>query len=194
VTSRVSVSLAPLYRTTFPSERGGARADIPGTFTIDGVFQDDYSVRALINAPGIYVKDVTYAGRSVLYEPLRMGTAMSGAGLRVVMAHDGATLSVQVADKDGNPGADLRVLVMPAEVRSEAVLASRLVQGQTDQLGQYTSQTLAPGKYYVMAAEETVDATPESMGALWRARNRFQEVDLPPSGTAQVKLEPGKIE
>jgi hypothetical protein len=193
-TGKVSVSLAPLYRTSFANERGGARPDIPGTFTIDGVFPDDYSVRAILNAPGIYVKDVTYAGRGVLYEPLRMGTAMSGAGLRVAVAHDGATLSIQVTGKDGNPGSDLRVLVMPAEVPSEAVLASRLVQGQTDQLGQYTSQTLAPGKYYVMATEDAVDPTPESMGRLWRARDRFQEVELPPSGTARVKLEPGKIE
>jgi hypothetical protein len=53
---------------------------------------------------------------------------------------------------------------------------------------------MAPGKYYVMATEDGVDATPESMGTLWRARNRFQEVTLAPGGAAQVKLEPGKIE
>ena len=34
----------------------------------------------------------------------------------------------------------------------------------------------------------------EGIGRLWRARNRFQEVDLPPAGSAEVKLEPGKIE
>jgi hypothetical protein len=179
--------------TASPKNAGG-RSEIPGTFILDGAFQDDYSVRAAINVPRIHVKDITYAGRSVLYEPLHMGTAMSGTGLRVAMAHDGATLSVQVADKDGNPGADLKVLLMPAEVPSEAVLAARLVEGQTDQLGQYTSQTMAPGKYYVMATEDGVDSTPESMGAMWRARNRFQEVTLAPGGTAQVKLEPGKIE
>ena len=194
VTEKLRVSLSPLYRTAFPSERGGGRSDIPGTFTMDGVFQDDYVVHTFFDAPGVYVKDITYAGRSVLHEPLHMGTAMSGTGLRVLMAHDGATLSVQVADKDGHPGADLKVLLMPAEVPSEAVLAARLVEGQTDQLGQYTSQTMAPGKYYLMATEDGVDSTPESMGALWRARNRFQEVTLAPGGTAQVKLEPGKIE
>jgi hypothetical protein len=73
-------------------------------------------------------------------------------------------------------------------------LAARLVQGQTNQMGQYTSQTLPPGKYYVVATEESVDPTPESMSRLWRSRNRYQEVELPPAGSAQVKLEPGKIE
>jgi hypothetical protein len=99
-----------------------------------------------------------------------------------------------VNDKDGNPGVDLRVLVIPGEVRSEGELQARLVQGQTNQAGQYTTQTLPPGKYYVVATQETVDPTPESIGRLWKSRNRYQEVDLPPAGSAQVRLEPGKIE
>jgi hypothetical protein len=193
-TNKVSVSLMPLFRTGFDNERNGGRSEIPGSFTIEGILQDDYAVRSFFYAPGIYIKDVTFSGRSVMYEPLRTATAMNGAGMRVVMAHDGATLNVQVTDKDGNPGADLRVLVIPADVRSEGVMAARLVQGQTNQMGQYTSQTLPPGKYYVMATEESVDPTPESMSRLWRSRNRYQEVELPPAGSAQVKLEPGKIE
>ena len=193
-TAKIQISMTPLYRTGFNGERGGGRSDIPGTFTMDGILQDDYAVRTFLNAPGIYVKDITYSGRSVLHEPLRMGTAMNGSGLRIVMAYDGGKVNVQVTDKDGNPGADMRILVMPTEVRTEGVLAARLMQGQTNQLGQYTSQTLPPGKYYVVATEESVDPTPESMSRLWRSRNRFQEVDVPPGGSAQVKLEPGKIE
>jgi len=119
---------------------------------------------------------------------------MKGDGMRVVMVQDGETLYVLVTEMDGNHGADLRLLVIPADVRSEGVMAARLVQGQTNQMGQYTSQTLPPGKYYVMATEESVDPTPESMSRLWRSRNRYQEVELPPAGSAQVKLEPGKIE
>jgi hypothetical protein len=86
------------------------------------------------------------------------------------------------------------VLVIPGEVRSEGELAARLVQGGTNQMGQYTSQTLPPGKYYVVATDETVDPTPESIGRLWKSSNRYREVDPPPGGSARVKLEPGKIE
>jgi len=111
-----------------------------------------------------------------------------------VMAHDGGTLAVQVNDKDGNPGIDLWVLVIPSEVRSEGELAARLVQGQTDQTGQFTTQTLAPGKYYAVATDQEIVPTPESIGLLWKSRNRFQEVDLQANGAAQVKVEPGKIE
>jgi len=174
-------------------QHGGQMA-IPGRFTFKGIVSTDYAVRTFFNVPGVYVKDIGYAGRSAMYEPLRMGTGPSGEGLRITMAHNGAALSVAVADKDGNPGADLRVLLFPAEVRSEGMLAVRLVQGLTNQAGRYVSQTLPPGKYCVVATDESVDATPESIGRLWNARNRFQTVDLTPGATAQLKLEPGKIE
>jgi protocatechuate 3,4-dioxygenase beta subunit len=195
VTNKVSLALFPLFRPNFQGEQAFARADIPGAFTIEGAFPEDtYAVHAFFYAPAMYVKDVTFSGNSVMYAPFRPGAAMSGAGFRVIMAHDGATLNVQVNDKDGNPGVDLRVLVIPADTRSEGELAARLVNGQTNQLGQYTTQTLPPGKYYVVATEESVYPTPESIGRLWRSRNRYQEVDLPPAGVAQLRLEPGKIE
>ena len=194
VSARLRLMLAPLYAVGPSGGSAGAESAIPGTFALHGITPDDYVVRSVLNAPGLYVKDITYAGRSVRNEPLHLGTVMNGAGLRVVMAHDGATLNVQVTDRDGNSGSDLRVLLFPADVPSEVVLASRLIEGRTNQLGQYASPVLPPGRYCVMATEEAVDPTPESMGRLWRARHRFQVVDLAPSGTAQLKLEPGKIE
>jgi protocatechuate 3,4-dioxygenase beta subunit len=190
VTNKVFLSVVPLFRTGYL----GGRYDVPGTFTVDGVFPDEYAVQARFNAPGAYVKDVTFSDRSVRYEPLRPAAAMNGSGLRVAMAHDGGTIAVQVSDKDGNPAADLFVLTIPAEVRSEAEVAARIEEGETDQAGQYTTPTLAPGKYYVVAIDKPVDRSPETIGRLWRARNRYQEVDLQANGSAQVKIEPGKIE
>ncbi|HUI55308.1 MAG TPA: carboxypeptidase regulatory-like domain-containing protein [Bryobacteraceae bacterium] len=193
---KVSVSLTPLLRAPFQGElgRGAGRYDIPGTFSWDGLLVDDYAVRTLITAPGFYVRDVAYGGRSVIHEPLRLGSAMRGAGLRVTVARDGGTISAKVADKDGNPVSDINVLVLPADAPSEGALSATFVRGATDQLGQYTSQTLPPGKYYVVATQDDVDYTPESIGRLWRARNHYQEVELAPSGAAQVSLQPGKIE
>jgi hypothetical protein len=184
VTSPFRFVLAPLFG------GGSARfgqSTIPGTFTVAGVIDADYAVHTFFDSAGVYVKDVTYAGVSVMNEIMRVGTAM-GAGLRVVMAHDGAILNVQVNDKDGNPGADLRVYIFPTDVPSEGVLSARLKPGLTNQAGQYTSPTLPPGKYYVAATDESVDQTPESIARLWNARNRFQEVDLSPNGSAQVRL------
>lgn len=194
VETRVSVSLEPLLRSHYMGENTDARVDIPGTFSFSGLLIDDYVVRATVNAPGLYIKDVAYGGRSVHYEPLRLGSAMPGAGLRMVVGHDGATIGAQVGDKDGNPVPDARVLILPEEIGSEAELAAGLTSGQTNQYGQYTSVTLPPGKYYVAASGDSMDATPETIGKVWRSRNRFKEVELGPSGSAQVTLEPVKLE
>lgn len=190
LTTKVTVNLQPLLRTQFPGERAGAgRVDIPGTFTLPGVTPDDYVVRTFINGPGLYVKDVQWAGISVLYQAIHPGSS-TGSGLRVVIGQDGATLAAVVADKDSNPVPDIRVVAFPAEIASEGMLAAAMVTGQTDQTGQYTSQPLAPGKYFVGAVDGSVDYTPEVIARLWRSRNRFKDVDLSPNGNAQVTLMP----
>ena len=109
-------------------------------------------------------------------------------------ARDGATLSVVAADKDNQPAADMQVLIMPKEIAAKAVLQSALIRGATDQNGRYQSHSLRPGKYYVAATDESFDPTPESISRLWRARNRFTEIELSPSGTAQVTLQPITID
>jgi hypothetical protein len=194
IATKVILNLVALSRSPLNAERTGVRADIPGTFSFPSLLMSDYGVRALINAVGMYVKDVTYAGVSILDEPLRLGSAMQGAGLRVVVGRDGATLNARVTDKDGNPLGSTVVLVMPANVRSEAVLQAHLVIGESDQAGLFVSHTLPPGKYFVAALTEPVDATTASIDRLWRWRLKFKEVELAPSGSAQVTLEPLKIQ
>jgi hypothetical protein len=189
VTSKLNLWLEPLLH---PGAGNDARSDIPGTFTIAGLLLDEYTVHPSFNVPGLYLKDVTYGGKSVLYDVLRWGSA--DGGLRISLGHDGAKLSVRVIDKDGNPVADMRVLTIPAEAGSEAAVQSMLLTGATDQLGDYTSRTLAPGKYYVAASSDSFDATAESIGKIWRSRSRFKEVELAPNGNAQVSLEPVTIE
>jgi hypothetical protein len=146
-------------------------------------------VQPTIKGRGLYVKDVTYGGRSVRYEPLRYGNAGQGFSLRVVVARDGGMITAQVADKAGNPIADAHVVLFPLDAGSEGLVASRMATGQTDQLGTYTSKTLEPGTYYVMASEEQFDASVESVGKLWRSRTSLQKVELAPNGSARVNLE-----
>jgi hypothetical protein len=192
---KVTVSLVTLSRNGITNaERPFARVDIPGTFSFPSLAMADYGVRTLVNAPGLYVKDVTYAGHSVMDEPLRLGSAIPGAGIRVIMGRDGATINARVTDKDGNPVPAIPVLVMPADVRSEAVLQNALVIGETDQTGTYRTHILAPAKYYVAAISEPVDAATDSIDRLWRWRLKFKEVDLAPGSSLQVTLEPLKIE
>lgn len=194
ISTKVSLSLGPLLRSALPGERPYAKPDIPGTFSLTGLLPADYALRVVVNAPGFYVKETRYASNDVLHEPLHMGTAPAGTGLHITVARDGATFSARVINQDGLPVPAINILTFPAEVSSEAMLQATLSVGQTDQLGQYTSHTFPPGKYYSAATEDAFDATPDSIGRLWRARNRFQEVELAPNGSAQLQLEPVKIQ
>jgi hypothetical protein len=189
--AELSVWIQPLLRSGISGEETSAKSNIPGTFTVPDLLTDEYAVHVFLNVPGLYVRDISYGTKSVRYRPLQV---VSNDELRVIIGHDGGTISVRVADKDGNPVGDMRVLLVPEEADSEAALQSMLITGTTDQLGNYTSRTLAPGKYYAAASSDYFDATPESIGKIWQSRSGFKEVDLAAKGNAQVTLEPMKIE
>ncbi len=196
ISGKLSVALVPLTRSPFRGERSmsSIKVSIPGSFSFGGVLLDEYSFRIYAVPSVAYIKDITYAGRSIRYEPFRPGSAIGDASLRFILAGDGGTLSAKVADKDGNPVADSRVIVMPASVQTEAVLADAMIQGQTDQNGMWTSNRIAPGKYYVLASETPVDKSPESIGKLWRTKLQAKEIEVGPKATVEVTLSPATIQ
>ncbi len=195
LTAKLSVYLRNLSRSMrMQGElQNSARSDIPGEFSIPTVLVDEYSVATNLNAPGVYVKDITYGGASVLHAPLRAGSSANNE-LRVVLARDGGSIAVKVAGKDGNAAPYMNVVIFPAGVPSEAALAERMVIGETDQNGNYSYGVLAPGKYFVLATTTTVDRTVESIGKLWSARTKAKDVELAPNASAQVALEPSRID
>ena len=189
ITIKPRLSLSPLLRTQMPGEKLSVQPDIPGSLPMTGLLLDDYSIRATLNAPQLYIKDVTYAGRSVTFAPFHLGSAGEGSGLQMTIGQDGGTITASVTDKDSNPVADTLLIVIPADTPNEGALAAQIISGQTDQTGHYTSRTLPPGKYFVVATEDSYDMTPESIGKLWQSHARYQEVDLNPLAAAQVTLQ-----
>lgn len=187
---RILISLDPLLRPELGG-RNGARTTVPGTFRLSGLVPAEYGVSVFpMAAKGLYVKEITYGGRNALHEPINAGNAAEASGIRIVIGQDGANIMATVTDKDSNPVSQAKVIAMPANVPSDAVLQAALVTGETDQRGQFISQYLAPGKYYVVATFDKVDDTPESIARLWRARALFYELDLAPKATAAVNLKP----
>jgi hypothetical protein len=142
----------------------------------------------------LYVKDITYAGASILRSPLRAGSAIGNATLRITLARDGGTINAKVADKESNPVPDSYVLIMPAEATTEAALAAALITGQTDQKGIHTTNALAPGKYLVLASTTPTDMSPECIGKLFQTRTRAQEITLAPNANLTVTLAPTAVE
>jgi hypothetical protein len=187
-------SINHLYRAQYSGEELSTQAAVPGEFTLHGVEMDEYAVRTRVNAAGVYIKDIVYGGNSVHYTPLRLGSAMGDAGVKVIVARDAGGVAFQVT-ADGKPVGDGRVYLFPADIRDEAELQARMSGGYIDQNGSYqTGLTLPPGKYYAIALTERLDPTPECMSKLWQARTRAKEVEITAGQTAQVSLEPASIQ
>jgi hypothetical protein len=171
------------------------QSSIPGNFNFPDLLLDDYEVKTFMVSTGLYVKDVTYAGVSVLHEPLRLGSAVGNASFRVVVGSDGGSADIDVADKDRNPVPHANLVIMPAGATSESALASQLVLGQADQSGRYSSGSFPPGKYYVVATAAPIALTYESISRLWSVRSsKAAIVDIAGGRTVQAIVEPMKIE
>jgi hypothetical protein len=194
VESKLLIELWPLTRAPFMGEDVMNKSAIPGEFTYPRVLLDEYLLRFRDLPKDLYVKDITYAGASILRSPLRAGSAIGNATLRITLARDGGTINAKVADKESNPVPDSYVLIMPAEATTEAALAAALITGQTDQKGIHTTNALAPGKYLVLASTTPTDMSPECIGKLFQTRTRAQEITLAPNANLTVTLAPTAVE
>ena len=190
---RVEVSLRPVAL----GSGSGGKPLIPGRIELTNLAVADYIVTTGIArddlevaSSRLYVQDVTYAGVSVLHQPLRLGTAMGNAGLLVTMSLDGGTIAASVSDKDGNPSPDAAIAIVPSGTPSETALPAFAVFGSADQNGTYTSLPLAPGKYLVLATRDPFPLTPEGMALLWSFRSRATEADIGPKADVRVMLAP----
>jgi protocatechuate 3,4-dioxygenase beta subunit len=167
-----------------------ASSSLPGEFTLDGVYPEEYAIRTFGAPAGSYVKDVTYGVISVLHRSLIPGSAVGDASLRVVVARDGGTLSARVTDKDGNPVQSASICFLPAQAGTSAELETVFTCSTTDAAGIGASGTLRPGKYRVLATNDPVDHSAESIDRLWGARLKGNDVELSAKGSMQVRVEP----
>ncbi|HLK62847.1 MAG TPA: carboxypeptidase regulatory-like domain-containing protein [Bryobacteraceae bacterium] len=189
--TKLAVELQAITRT----ERGNFESAVPGQFAIEGgLLIDEFGLRFSRVPAGLYIKDVTYGGHSILYGSLKLGTAVGDAALRIVVARDGGTASARVTDKDGNAVPECAIVLLPASASNEATLAAALTTGRTDLRGTWTSAPLAPGKYYVLATNDAIDKSQETIAKLWRARTGAQELEITANGSAAVTLVPRGLE
>lgn len=189
IDTKLSFHLMPLVRSRIGGETLGGEVSIPGESGLPNLFMDDYALRLARLPARSYVKDILLGGRSIRHEPVSPGASLGENRLRIVLAGDGGTIEVKVADKEGNLIPDASVVAMPAGAVSEAVLAASIVTGQTDQEGNWSTGMVAPGKYYLLVTTDRVDNSPEFIGRLWRSRTLAQEVELEPRASRQVTLE-----
>jgi hypothetical protein len=155
---------------------------------------DDYAIDLRGISGGWYVKDISCGGKSVLHGLAPLGGDASCGGLRFLLAHDAASLTAHVAGQDGNPIADVYVAIVPESAATEAEMSAAMTFGQTGANGVYTAKSLPPGKYRVMATNETISLAANRVDKLWTAQGRAQEVEIGANASVQVQLEPQALQ
>jgi hypothetical protein len=147
-----------------------------------------------IGGPGQYLKEITCGGRSVLHGTAPLGGAISCGTLRFAIAHDGGSLTAHIADRDGNPVSDAYVAIVPESAATEGEMSALMTIGQTGADGVYSALALAPGKYRVLATNQTIDLFANCVDKLWTAQSRAREVEIGANANVQVKLEPQTLQ
>jgi len=190
---QVTVRLVPLGRMARKQEALTATATA-GVFSFDQLMMGDYTVQVEGLSPSTFVKDLLYAGRSVLGSPLRVGGVMGSGDLRIVLGSNGGHVSVRVTDRENNAIPDTTVAIIPTSAASPSALAEAMIGGATGQGGNWVSPPLAPGKYVVLTSFSVVDFSPESLARVWGARTRGREVEITPRGTVELTLPQALLE
>jgi hypothetical protein len=112
----------------------------------------------------------------------------------VRLSADGGFLNVNVTNASGKPAADAFVAVFSASAATQSELALSLVSGGTNSSGNYSSGTLKPGRYLVLASESRFGSGVDSIERLWRTRAKAEPVEIAPKATAQIALRLVKAE
>jgi hypothetical protein len=188
ISSPLSVGLVRESRSQ--KESNPLQVAVPGEFFLD-VFPAAEYVFAVNQAEiptGWYLKDLTYAGTSIMRRLFR--PRIPNAVLRVTLAHDGSAVLAKVAGKDGRSIPDITVALVPELPLTDAELAGSMIVGTTDHSGTYTSGTLRPGKYWIIATPRGVTRGVDSVASLLRSRDQAKPVVVVPGEIKEIALEP----
>lgn len=170
---------------------GPVQVTIPGTFSLPVTGDEpvlDYSFSQA--SKGYYVKRVACGNAPLLARRLPSSCSPE---LRITVARDGGTLSVQVLDADGKSVPDVWVVATPAAVASEGEMSTRMWGGPVDALGTFAS-SIPPGKYLVIATTTWLDLNTETVARFWRARSKATEVEIGPNASVNLRLAVTKID
>ena len=164
---------------------------IPGAFSLAVNADTPVLSYDLRQAPaGYYVKGAACGGVPVVARRLPLSCSPE---LRITVARDGGTLSVQVQDADGKPVPDVWVVATPAGAASELEMSTRMWGGPVDAFGAFAS-SIAPGKYLVIATTTWLDLNTESVARFWRARSKATEVEIGPNASVNLRLQVTKVD
>ena len=177
-----------------PTHQAGGFAPVrpDGSFTFDAVFEGNYDL-VLAKFQGepddSYVKSIQYGDEDALTGGLDVRSA-GAARIEVILRDDGGTINCKVTTEKGEPAAQAKVMAVPSGPRRNAQVLHG--QAQTDDEGKCQLRGMAPGTYFLLAAEGQELPSVRDDEA-WHRAEKFAvkaEVTARASTVVEVKLMP----
>jgi hypothetical protein len=179
----------------------------PEHFTFPARMGISYSLVVSGLVAPYYVRDITFDSgggeSSIVMSGLLATETTEAARVRVLIGADGGTIATTARTGGGSPAVNAMVLIWPVSAQSEAAVAAELVVGLTNDAGLFSTSSLRPGEYYVLATSEPprfsiwlpagdplLTKTPETMSMLLRARGAGQRILVRPNASVHVDLVP----
>jgi protocatechuate 3,4-dioxygenase beta subunit len=129
----------------------GTHVNQDNSFTLKEVGDGRYTVDVSGQSRNCYIKDVAYAGISVLDDGFTVARG-SAAFLEITISSRGARVQGTVTNQDGLPAPGVWVVLVPDATHSAQ---HRLYKQQTtDQYGHFDLRGVAPGDYRLLSWEE----------------------------------------
>ena len=153
----------------------------------DGLPAGEYSVNVSC-PPDSYVRHITFNDIDLLGGVLHLAPAANGT-LHIQLAQGAAELAGAVADSEGKPASNATVILVPESVTSVPALSRTHRVGHTDQNGNFTLKSLAPGRYRVLATPQAVRwEVPEDLGKVLLVMFQAKGVELDVKASAHISL------
>ncbi len=187
--ANVSIGLDPVG--PMPMGRAGARVKDDGSFALENVNTDNYTVTVRGLPPACYVKSIRMGDADSLDAGLDLTRGAAGV-LDIVVSPAGGQVEGTVADPKGQLSSGATVVLVPDAPRREQ--SAFFKTASSDTAGHFNIQGIAPGEYKLFAWEDVESGAYQDPEFLKPFESAGESVTIHEGGreSRQLKLIPAE--
>jgi protocatechuate 3,4-dioxygenase beta subunit len=192
-TANANISLASTNESGFesylgaqPLRRRGGDDTSPGPLFIENVAPGRYMLQAIPQSPW-YVASASCGGVDLTRDELAISGGAAGCSIRVVLRNDSGSVHATLRDPDadsGQPANARQAFVYALPIGDLVRPAVTLARNGTG----YSADSVAPGRYLVVALDHQQELAYRDPEALRRYASIGQEIAIAPNGTADAEV------
>jgi hypothetical protein len=156
-----------------------------GTFRMDGVMPDHYSIGTYNLPEGTYLKSVRFGNQDAPDKSVDLSQAQGSTSIELVLSPNAGTVEGLVTD-DEKPAQGISVLLMPDPPIADD--PSQTKWANTDQNGRFSIKGVAPGDYKLYASAESLTDVLQDPDALKPFEEKAVKVTVSEKGREQKEL------